>query len=297
MIRSMTGFASAQGQGASADWTAELRSVNGKGLDLRLRLPDGLAHLDRGVRALLSKNVARGSVTLSLRLQARDSAAGPVLNHDALAAALDAIAGIEAEAQTRGLTPAPWSAVDLLALRGVYDSAAPAPEADDSADAALMAGIAALIGDFNAMRLREGAALDAVLRAQLGEIAQLTEQASDLALQRRDDMQAALRSNLARVLDNADGADPDRVAQELALIAVKSDVTEELDRLRAHVDAATALLDGAGPVGRKLDFLMQEFNREANTLCSKAQSKDLTSVGLALKVVIDQMREQVQNVE
>ncbi len=125
----------------------------------------------------------------------------------------------------------------------------------------------------------------------------LTSEAADLAEARKDQMAEKLRENLARVLDNTEGADPDRVAQELALIAVKTDVTEEIDRLRAHVAAARALLAEAGAVGRKLDFLTQEFNREANTLCSKAQSAELTRVGLDLKAIIDQMREQVQNVE
>jgi uncharacterized protein (TIGR00255 family) len=131
----------------------------------------------------------------------------------------------------------------------------------------------------------------------LDQVASLTEQAAKLAEQRKDKMADALRENLARVLDNAQGAEPDRVAQELALIAVKADITEEIDRLIAHVAAARDLLGQDGAVGRKLDFLMQEFNREANTLCSKAQNTDLTSVGLELKAVIDQMREQVQNIE
>jgi uncharacterized protein (TIGR00255 family) len=147
------------------------------------------------------------------------------------------------------------------------------------------------------MRQTEGEALAGVLTSQLDQVASLTEQAAELAAQRKDKMADALRENLARVMDNTQGADPDRVAQELALIAVKADITEEIDRLIAHVAAARDLLGQDGAVGRKLDFLMQEFNREANTLCSKAQSADLTSVGLELKAVIDQMREQVQNIE
>ena len=132
---------------------------------------------------------------------------------------------------------------------------------------------------------------------QLDQVARLTDEAAALAETRKAEVAATLKQNLARVLDNTDGADPDRVAQELALLAVKADVTEEIDRLHTHVNAARALLIEAGAVGRKLDFLMQEFNREANTLCSKAQNSDLTRVGLELKALIDQMREQVQNVE
>ena len=154
-----------------------------------------------------------------------------------------------------------------------------------------------LLADFDAMRAAEGAALQQVMQAQLSEVETLTAEAATLAQARKGEMAEILKRNLARVLDNTDGADEARLAQELALIAVKSDITEEIDRLAAHVTAARDLLAQGGPVGRKLDFLMQEFNREANTLCSKAQSKDLTTVGLALKAVIDQMREQVQNVE
>ena len=147
------------------------------------------------------------------------------------------------------------------------------------------------------MRQTEGAQLFKVLTRQIGEIEQLATTAATLAEERKPRMAEVLRANLDRVLQNSDGVDPDRLAQELALIAVKSDVTEEIDRLSAHVAAARELLDAGGPIGRKLDFLMQEFNREANTLCSKSQSSDLTKVGLELKTVIDQMREQVQNVE
>jgi len=163
--------------------------------------------------------------------------------------------------------------------------------------AAIKGEFAGLISAFIGMRADEGTALAKVLGEQLGHVGDLTRQAADLAEARKDTMAAALKVNLARVMDNADGADPARVAQELAMIAVKSDVTEEIDRLHTHVGAARDLLAAGGTVGRKLDFLMQEFNREANTLCSKAQSSELTAVGLELKAVIDQMREQVQNIE
>ncbi|MEO1688761.1 MAG: DUF1732 domain-containing protein, partial [Pseudomonadota bacterium] len=135
------------------------------------------------------------------------------------------------------------------------------------------------------------------LQDQLAQVADLTNQAASLAEARKEEVAATLKRNLARVMEGADGADPDRVAQELALLAVKADVTEEIDRLHTHVDAARALLDEGGSVGRKLDFLMQEFNREANTLCSKADFTALTAAGLELKTVIDQMREQAANVE
>ncbi|WP_171234269.1 YicC/YloC family endoribonuclease [Ruegeria sp. HKCCA6837] len=296
MIRSMTGFASAQGQHGPHSWTWELRSVNGKGLDMRLRVPDWLTGLEAALRAKLSKSLSRGNVTLSMRLNREDSAPELALNETAMNAALTALEQAEQMASARGITLAPSRASDLLALKGMLDAGS---DSDDPGPlvAHLTAEFDALVDAFLDMRRTEGAALAAVLKTQLDQVATLTAKAAELAEHRRDNMAQALRENLARVLDNSQGADPERVAQELALIAVKADITEEIDRLTAHVKAARDLLGKNSAVGRKLDFLMQEFNREANTLCSKAQSSDLTAVGLELKAVIDQMREQVQNVE
>jgi uncharacterized protein (TIGR00255 family) len=292
----MTGFASAKGELPPYSWGWELRSVNAKGLDLRLRVPDWLEGLEAALRADLAKATTRGNVTLSLRISRSDETATLALNAAALATVLDAMAVIEADAMDRGLTLAPSTAADLLALRGMLE---PGTASDDAAPlmAQLKTEFAPLVAAFVQMRSAEGTALARVLAEQLDRIEDLTGQAAELAELRRDAVAETLKTNLARVLDNATGADPARVAQELAMIAVKADVTEEIDRLGAHVQAARDLLAQGGSVGRKLDFLMQEFNREANTLCSKAQSTELTSVGLDLKAVIDQMREQVQNVE
>jgi len=213
---------------------------------------------------------------------------------------LDAMEVIEAQAMDRGLTLASSKASDLLVLRNMIEVRV-ADEDTAPLLAQLKSEFAPLVLAFVQMRAAEGTALAQVLEDQLSRVETLTAQAADLAEARKATTAEALKANLARVLDNTDGADPDRVAQELAMIAVKADVTEEIDRLGAHVNAARDLLaQGVAKgdaVGRKLDFLMQEFNREANTLCSKAQSVELTSVGLDLKAVIDQMREQVQNVE
>ena len=296
MIRSMTGFASAKGEHAPWRWGWELRGVNGKGLDMRLRVPDWLEGLEAALRAELAKSVSRGNITLSLRLTRGDEAGELALNPATMSVVLDALEAIESEAMARGMTLAPSKASDLLPLRGMLEAGM---VEDDTAPllAAIRAEFAPLVAAFVQMRADEGVALAQVLDEQLQRVEALTTQAAGLADARKDTVAAALKVNLARVLDNADAADPDRIAQELAMIAVKADVTEEIDRLGAHVGAARDLLAKGGTVGRKLDFLMQEFNREANTLCSKAQSSDLTAVGLELKAVIDQMREQVQNVE
>ena len=296
MIESMPGFAARTGAAHGASWTWELRAGNGKGLDLRLRVPDWIDGLEARLRARLTAGIGRGNVTLSLRL-VRDEGLGEVtVNPAGLRAMITAMAQVEAEAMQAGLSLAPATAADILGLRGVLDSRGPEVETGPLL-AALMEDVEPLLADFSAMRLAEGRAMQQVIAAQLAQIAALVDQISAAAADRATQTAASLRQNLARVLDNADGADPQRVAQELALIAVKADITEELDRLRAHVQAATDLLGSKEPVGRKLDFLMQEFNREANTLCSKSQHKALTRIGLDLKTVIDQMREQVQNIQ
>lgn len=296
MIRSMTGFASAKGTLAPFSWSWELRSVNAKGLDLRLRTPDWLDGLEVALRGTLSKSLNRGSVTLSLRLSRDDEAGSLALNQGTLSSVLTALAEVEQQALDQGVTLAPSRASDLLALRGMLETSA-----GDDDTAALVAQLKTefdpLLQSFLNMRGDEGTRLASILEAQLETVENLTAQAAILADARKDEMATTLKANLARVLENSEGADADRIAQELALIAVKSDVTEEIDRLHAHVGAARDLLTKGGTVGRKLDFLMQEFNREANTLCSKAQNSDLTKLGLELKTVIDQMREQVQNVE
>lgn len=301
MIVSMTGFASAKGRAeggnGGASWAWDIRGVNGKGLDLRLRLPEGIEGLEQAVRAEVGRRVARGNVSVSLKLVRDSGAEGLRVNESALKSALAALAVVEAAAREEGVVLAPAGAAEVLTLRGVAETGA-AEEADTGPLVkALMADFATLLDDFNAMRASEGAALSDILSGQIARIATLAAEARTMAEARRGQVAQTLRDNLARVMEGAPGADPDRVAQELALLAVKADVTEELDRLDAHVAQARAHLLADGPVGRKLDFLMQEFNREANTLCSKSQNAELTRVGLDLKLVIDQMREQVQNVE
>ena len=298
MTKSMTGFASARGEGHGFTWAWEIRAVNARGLDIRLRLPDWIEGLEAALRPMVQGAVARGAVTVSLKLQREAGAAAQVQpDPEVLDRVLAVLKSLEHRATVaHDLQLAPTSAADILNLRALAESSR--PEADSAPLLkTLSAEFPALLAAFDTMRAAEGAALARVIGAQLDTIAALAERAARAAEARKEKMAQTLRENLTRVLDNSEGADPDRVAQELALIAVKADVTEEIDRLRAHVQAARALLEDDVPVGRKLDFLTQEFNREANTLCAKAQSVELTRIGLDLKAVIDQMREQVQNVE
>ena len=299
MTISMTGFAARKGQGAGHSWAWDIRSVNGKGLDLRMRLPDWIDGLELALRGELSKALGRGNVALSLKV-ARDglgeAAEGLRLNPAALQAALAALREVEDQAMKIGVTLGQATASDVLALRGVLD--ATAVEVDTATlRGAILADLPALMADFNAMRAGEGAALNAVISAQIDRIATLVSEAKAAAVARQGEAATALREAIAKILAHTDAADEGRLAQELAILAVKNDITEEIDRLTAHVAAARALMADTGQIGRKFDFLVQEFLREANTLCSKAQSIALTRIGLDLKTVIDQMREQVQNVE
>lgn len=296
MTLSMTGFASLKGHLGQWSWSWDIRSVNARGLDIRLRLPDWIDGLEPLVRKAVAAKVARGSVSVSLRLAREGDDGAARLNPEALARILAVLTEITHAAEARGLMLNRPSPAEIATMRGVMDT-----NGDEADPAPLLAALGRdlppLLEAFDTMRRHEGAALAALIRTQLDETETLVGQALTAVDARRDAQAETLRAALARVMDNTEAADPDRVAQELALIAVKTDVREELDRLGAHVAQARALFDGDVPRGRKLDFLMQEFNREANTLCAKAQFAELTRIGLDLKALIDQMREQVQNIE
>jgi uncharacterized protein (TIGR00255 family) len=296
-IRSMTGYADRAGGAGGLQWTWEARSVNGRGLDLRLRLPEGAEALDPAVRQAAAGVLARGNVTVSLRLQRSETASAPRLNAATLAATLAAARAVEEAAQAEGVALAPPSAAAIMALRGVLEVEADPGVARPEVQAALAADVPPLLAALAAARRAEGAALARVLLERLEALGGLLEAARAAAEARATRTGELLRERVEAILGAGAPVDEARLSQELAMLAVKTDVTEELDRLAAHVAAARGLVAGGGAVGRKLDFLMQEFNRESNTLCAKAQSAELTGVGLEMKVLIDQMREQVQNVE
>jgi len=296
MTHSMTAFASRTGSLGPLSWSWEMRGVNARGLDLRLRLPEGIDGLETALRATLTSALGRGNVTVNLRLMREDTVGTLAVDEAQLDAVLQALDQVQERAFAMGVTLGQPTAADVLAQRGVVITAKP-EDASDALAKALLADIAPLVKDFVAMRAQEGAALEAVLAAQIDQIGTLTEDAARAAQARAPQVRANLTNALQRVMEDVAEVDEARLAQELAVLAVKSDVTEEIDRLKAHVGAARDLLATSQPTGRKLDFLSQEFNREANTLCAKAQSAPLTAIGLDLKAVIDQMREQIQNVE
>lgn len=296
-MKSMTGFASLTGQGHGYSWAWELRSVNARGLDLRLRLPDWIDGLEAAVRAAFKGRVARGNLNLTLRVSKDSDTASLAVNQKVLSEVLSLLRQAETAAREgAGISLSPSTAIDVLNQRGVIEQANAQDDTGPLCEA-IVAQIDDLLESFNQMRALEGTSLLKILNDQVDLIERLTNDSAPVAEARKGNWSNVIRENLEKALDSIGSADEERVAQELALIVVKSDVTEEIDRLRAHIATARELLIAEGPVGRKLDFLTQEFNREANTLCSKSQSKELTRIGLDLKVVIDQMREQVQNVE
>jgi len=293
-LQSMTGFGATTGQAGDVGWAWEVRSVNGRGLDIRMRLPEGAEALEPVLRAAIAKKLSRGNVSLNLKLSQATDSAVPALNSENLEAVIWAATQAKDIAEANGLNLQPVSVGDLLARPWVWEADAPR---DQSWLETAKGQIPALIDKLAAARGSEGQAIIAVLSGQIETAATLSKSARQAAEERATRTGGMLREKVLSLLEITELADEERLAQELALIAVKADVTEELDRLDAHVIAARELLGGDGPVGRKFDFLMQEFNREANTLCSKSGSSDLTAIGLELKLVIDQMREQVQNLE
>ena len=291
-VSSMTGFARVDGEAAGVSWVWEVKSVNGRSLDLRLRLPPGYDGLEAALRAELSRRMRRGSISANLTV---NRLAPPTIriNRDMLSRVLALMNDLSAEVEA-----APPRLDGLIALRGVIETV------EDESDEVIEARRAALLDAWRLVldrlvlaRDEEGARLDAVLTTQLAELAELVAAASACAAAQPEALRARLQQSLAALGDLVPGMPQDRVAQELALLVSRGDIREELDRLRAHIAQAGALLHKGEGVGRQLDFLCQELNREANTLCSKSADIELTRIGLSLKVAVEQFREQVQNLE
>jgi uncharacterized protein (TIGR00255 family) len=293
-LSSMTGFARGHGVSGPYAWAWEVKSVNGKGLDLRLRFPSGWDAIEAPARAQAAERLSRGSLQATLTVE-RSGAVPEVRINTAV---LDAVLASLKQLAPR-VEASPPSLDGLLALKGVME-VGDAEEREDerrSAEAAAMAGFAAVLGALTEMRQREGSALGRVLTARLGEISALAQRAEVVPGRRPEAIRARLAEQVATLLAQSERFDPDRLHQEAILIATKADVREELDRLAAHVAQAQLLIGQGGPIGRRLDFLAQELNREANTLCAKANDVELTNIGLELKAAVEQFREQVQNVE
>jgi len=293
-LSSMTGFARSQGLSAPYTWAWEVKSVNAKSLDLRLRLPPGWDAVEVPVRARAADKLARGALQAALSI-AREGVPPIVrVNEGVLEAVLKAMQSLA------GRVAAEPARLDgILGVKGVIE-VVDAQEREDErreAEAAVLAGFESALAGLAQMRHHEGEALGRVLSERLSEVAALIARADAAPGRRPEAIRQRLSEQVAALLDNSTRLDADRLYQEAILLAAKADVREELDRLKAHVEQARKLIAGGGAIGRRLDFLAQELNREANTLCAKSNDVELTNIGLELKTVVEQFREQVQNLE
>ncbi len=291
-VFSMTGFARVEGETAGISWAWELKSVNGRTLDLRLRLPAGYDSLEPRLRGAIGGRLKRGSISANLTV-ARVAPPTIRVNRDMLNQVLSLVGELSSEVEA-----APPRLDGLIGLRGIIEMV------EDEPDAAVVARRETLVEAWGVAlerlvvaRGEEGARLAVVLSAQLAELAELVAAASASAAAQPEALRARLKQSLAALDELVPGISQERVAQELALLVSRGDIREELDRLRAHIAQAGELLAKGDAIGRQLDFLCQELNREANTLCSKSADIELTRIGLALKVAVEQFREQVQNLE
>ncbi|MGV1917006.1 YicC/YloC family endoribonuclease [uncultured Agrobacterium sp.] len=293
-LQSMTGFARSEGTSGRYRWAWELRSVNGKGLDLRLRLPSGMEALETAFRDIASQSLSRGNIQAGLSLSAFETKLEAVVNRDAL----DAVLALKQELGS-AISDAPLSFDTLLSVRGLVEFREPVEteEVQSARNADIVAGFSAAVAALRSMREREGTSLYALLSTHIDRIEQLTSVINADPSRQPEHIRARLEAQIALIGDGTSGLDRERLYAEAALLATKADLREEIDRLTSHVSAARELLATGGPVGRKLDFLAQEFNRESNTICSKSNASAVTAAGIELKVVIDQFREQVQNLE
>jgi len=293
-VASMTGFARAEGHADGIAWVWEIKSVNSRALDLRFRLPPGHESIELALRTALNESLKRGAVTVGLTLT-RTSAAAPLrVNRAALAEVMALVKDL-----SREFDAAPPRLDGLLGLKGVLETGEDAsdPAANERRQAALVKSFETALKQLTAMRLAEGKRLAAVLTARLKDISALTASAEKCAAAQPAAAKARLKEMVGALLDAVPAIPEDRLAQEAALIVARGDIREELDRLTAHVEAVHGLLKEGGAIGRRLDFLCQELNREANTLGSKSPDLELVRIGLGLKAAIEQLREQVQNIE
>jgi uncharacterized protein (TIGR00255 family) len=293
-LSSMTGFARSQGVTGAYAWVWEIRSVNAKGLDLRLRLPPGWDAVEVSARKRVSEELSRGTVYANLSIDRKGAAPTVRVNEQVLAALLTVLKGL-----ARKIDAAPAHLDGILGLKGVLEVTEEdeSEEARRAAEAAVVAGFEQTLAALIATRREEGGALAGVLGARLDEIAALTERAEQAPGRTPEAVKARLAEQVAALLSASQRFDSDRLHQEAIMLAAKADIREELDRLVAHVAQARKLIAEGGAVGRRLDFLAQELNRESNTLTAKSNDVELTNIGLGLKSVVEQFREQVQNLE
>ena len=293
-LSSMTGFARSHGASGPYAFEWELKSVNAKGYDLRVRLPQGWDELEAHAKKRAGEMLARGTVYANLNIKRANAASSVRINEDVLSAI------VKVAHELTGKIDAVAPSIDgLLAIKGVIEVVEPDSNEDEdkAAKAAAAKAFDEALDDLVAMRRREGTSLGQILAQRLDEIEGLSKKAEAAPGRKPEAVRARLAEQVAALLETTDRFDPDRLSQEALLIAAKADIREELDRIASHLSQARELIGKGGPIGRRLDFLAQEFHREVNTTCSKSNDLELTNTGLEMKSVVEQFREQVQNLE
>ena len=293
----MTGFSSTDWITDDINFSLELKSVNGRGLDLRTRLPTGFEDLEKKVKSILGASIKRGNISLNLRMDLKESSKDFQINTNFLNSVFEADKIVQTEAKKKGISLAPSKVTDYLQIKGVFG-----PENFEECNFEKLKEITFLkfqdlLKDFLASRLAEGVELKNILLKNIEDISVLLKKTDNILAKRKKKYTAKLKENLIMITESVNQFDEGRIEQELALLAVKADVSEEIDRLHSHVINGTKIINSNGAKGRRLEFLLQELNREANTLCSKSNDIALTEIGLELKLIVDRLREQVQNVE
>ncbi len=294
MIRSMTGFARSEGAFGEFSWNWEIRTVNGRGLDVRLRMPQGNEALEQLGRKLISGQLSRGNVTANLFVSREGNPVQIRLNEEVLKEVTDIIS------RTKNLVEATPPSLDgILGIKGVLEAVEPEEDADEFEErkGKILESLDIAIKNLITARQDEGKKLAQVIEAQISGIKKIVSEIESLPERSPEAIREKLIEQISRLLESSENLDEQRLHQEAMILATKSDIAEELDRLNAHIESGYQLLQDKAPVGRKLEFLVQELNREANTICSKANHIKTTQLGLEMKAIIDQIKEQVQNIE
>jgi uncharacterized protein (TIGR00255 family) len=294
----MTGYASGSAQVGSISLDLEIKSVNSKSLDLKIYLPEYLSSLENDLRQVASDKVFRGSVVLKIKVSQRSELSNEyVLNDQVLNTVIEKIQNIEKICEKKNIPLEPLKASDFLAIKGVWEEDKNASTFIDDMKSVILDRTNELIESLLEARKKEGQGLLTILADKLASILALHKAAEEILPERSKHLEKNFKSLIDKIMSEHSQLDENKIEHEIAIIAIKQDITEELDRLKVHILSMQDLLNSTGAIGKKLDFLSQELNREVNTICSKSQYSALTKIGIEMKTLVDQFREQVQNVE
>ena len=294
----MTGYASGSVQANSVLLDFEIKSVNSKNLDLKIFLPEYLSVFENELRQIVLKKISRGSIYLKIKSnQLTEHQNNYVLNEEVLQNVFEKIENIERICDEKNIPLEPLKALDFLAVKGVWEENKNSSTNVDDIKKIVLDKIEELVVSLLQTRKKEGQGLHSILSEKLSSLTELRKAAEKILPSRSNHLKKNFKSTIDRIISETSKIDENKVEQEIAIIAIKLDITEELDRLKVHIESMQDLLSSSGVVGKKLDFLSQELNREVNTICSKSQYSDLTKLGIEMKTVVDQFREQIQNVE